>query len=91
MCDVLDYHGSSVPDPKTIASARPLPFLRPMEMNGGGTMLLGRTSARELPLDRITRTGALIAPKRSKGQVDYPIGVLWRRIDESLRELFGLS
>jgi hypothetical protein len=89
ICEVLDYLGRDVPVRKVIMAARPKTFLKMTD--GNGTMLMCATSAREFPRDRIVRTGVVNAPKRSKRRSFGTAVVLWRQMDESLREFFGLK
>lgn len=88
ICEVLDCATASLPDPKIIARARPRSFVGPWANSGDGTILLGATSAREKPFERIVRTGIVSRSRRPQTQ---PVVVLWRHVDERLSEFFGLE
>jgi len=94
--EVLDWVGREVPAERQM---RGLPVLRgsshgmPIDC-----FILGRTSARELPQERIASTNVIapVARAPAKGIPVAPgprlrvVVVLWRNLDKELREAFGL-
>lgn len=87
-CEVLDWVGTNPPDASTIRALPPRRSIEPGEQ-GSPRLILGAVSARELPGDRIVRTGIRIGSRRPASASST--FALWRTLDDQLRKTFGLE
>jgi hypothetical protein len=100
ICELLDWVGDEIP---------PLEALQALPVRGTGPhavgcrpneiirFMLGRTSERELPRERVRRLGIKLEPAQKRPpaagrQVPWPVRVyLWRSLDASLARDFGIA
>ena len=83
----LDWIGREIPDKPTIQRLR----LKARRIVGDGfghnQFLLGRVGGRELPQDRVVRTGIVLEPSQAMGRFAV---FLWRYLDRQLEEDYGV-
>lgn len=82
--EVLDWTGSSPPSEAEIAHTR---IRRPSSKDYEPQLMVGATAKREMPVDRVVVLSFRRAPsQRPNGYV----GTLWRMLDQTLEEMYGL-
>jgi hypothetical protein len=87
VCDVLHWDADRLPSQHDVAAMRPRRFAAPWDDGRAPAIILGATSAREIPDERLIRTGIMKQPGNAPQR---RFVVLWRHVDEKLQELFGL-
>lgn len=89
VCEILDWPGSELPDQHAAKRLRPRARVRGYRQAGSDDQLMiGATSAREIPYDRIFRTGIVT---RSSSRPGGFVVTVWRYLDRSLAEVFGIQ
>jgi hypothetical protein len=78
VCEMLSWAGAEIPPEKILARLK----------TKGPQFMLGRLKENELPADRITR---LFLKTGSNSKPDGYTVLLWSRLDQQLREIFGVE
>ncbi len=99
ICELLDWVDAEVP-PLPDLQALPVRKTVPSAINPRANevirFMIGRTSERELPKERVRRLGIKVEPAqkrppRAVRQIPWPVHVyLWRSLDASLEQDFGV-
>lgn len=78
VCERLDWSGTVAPPEEALKNVK----------GKGPQFLLGRTSAKELPVDRVQRLGINVPTKRIPAG---PTVFLWSLLDSQLKDIFGIE
>jgi len=82
-CELLDWIGDEIPTREQLANLR--------GKSGRWTwFIIGRTSERELPQERVRRLGVTMELSQQKPPGGVPV-YLWRSLDASLESDFGIT
>jgi len=100
ICELLDWVGDDIP-PREVLQTLPVRETGPaaIDRQPGEIIrfMIGRTSERELPRDRVRRLGIKLEPAqrrppRGLRQAPWPVrAYLWRSLDAALAQDFGLA
>lgn len=83
ICELLDWIGDEIPPRDELATL-------PSKAGRWTWFIIGRTSERELPQDRVQRPGIILELRQQKPPGGVPV-YLWRSLDESLEKDFGVA
>jgi hypothetical protein len=83
ICELLDWVGDEIPSREELAK---LAVRRTTDCRA---FMIGRTSKRDLPLERVRRLGVKLKPTEPYAHPGYVV-VLWRSLDSALEEHFSI-
>jgi hypothetical protein len=78
VCEMLDWSGTELPSEQVVKTS----------IGKGKQFMLGRLKEKELPVERVTRLGVKSESNRTPG--GYTV-LLWSRLDQQLRDYFGVE
>jgi hypothetical protein len=78
VCEMLDWSGTELPSEEVVKTS----------IGKGKQFMLGRLKEKELPVERVTRLGVKSESNRTPG--GYTV-LLWSRLDQQLRDYFGVE
>lgn len=87
VCELLDWKGKTLPGKLRLRFLGIKVKVYPQGNGKVSQFLIGRTSERELPKDRVERVGIILKPSQRVGGFTV---FLWRYLDEKLGEFFGV-
>lgn len=88
VCELLDWKGRTVPGKLRLRFLGIKVRVYPQSGKKVSQFLIGRTSERELPKNRIERVGIILNPSQKVGGFTV---FLWRYLDQHLSEFFGVD